>query len=170
VEPVIQRGATLFNLSKTKQEGSVTERERETEVAWSTATKNPIFGVGAGAPFGMLSQQRLGSASLITGYLEVPQLFLHNQYLYLVLVSGIFGLIAFVIFLGSCVAYALRRVPRDTAIAACGVGIAIVMISAIVAIYFSVESMTAVLGLLTGVIVADREGRVADGLSSGLLD
>jgi hypothetical protein len=40
----------------------------------------------------------------------------------------------------------------------------------VVAIYFSVESWTAMLGLLTGVIVADREGRVADGLSSGLLD
>lgn len=170
VEPVIQRGATLFNLSKTKQEGSVTEREQETEVAWTTAKENPLLGVGAGASFGMLSRQRVGSESLITGEILIPQLFLHNQYLYLVLVSGVFGFVAFLIFLGAPVVYALRRVPNDPAIAACGVGIAIIMISAVVAIYFSVESWTAMLGLLTGVIVADREGRVADGLSSGLLD
>jgi O-antigen ligase len=170
VEPVIQRGATLFNLSKTKQEGSVTEREQETKVAWRTAKANPLLGVGAGASYGMLSHERLGSESLITGELVIPQLFLHNQYLYLVLVSGVFGFVAFLIFLGAPLVYALRRVPRDPAIAACGVGIAIIMISAVVAIYFSVESWTAMLGLLTGVIVADREGRVADGLSSGLLD
>jgi O-antigen ligase len=170
VEPLIQRGGTLFNLSKTKQEGSVTEREEETSVAWKTAKANPLLGVGAGASYGMLSHLRTGSESLITGEQTVPQLFLHNQYLYLVLVSGVFGFLAFVIFLGAPLVYALRRVPKDPAIAACGVGIAIIMISAVVAIYFSVESWTAMLGLLTGVIVADREGRVADGLSSGLLD
>ena len=38
-------------------------------------------------------------------------------------------------------------------------GIALIMVSAVVAIYFTVEDMTAVLGLLTGVLVADAEGR-----------
>jgi hypothetical protein len=43
------------------------------------------------------------------------------------------------------------------------------MVSAIVAIYFATDDMTAVLGLLTGVIVADAEGRAADSRPSGLL-
>ena len=43
------------------------------------------------------------------------------------------------------------------------------MISSVVAIYFTVEDMTAVLGLLAGVLVADAEGRAADGEPSGLL-
>ena len=61
-----------------------------------------------------------------------------------------------------------RRAPIDPAITACGVGIAMIMISSVVAIYFSVEDMTAVLGLLAGVIVADLDGRASEGLDSGL--
>lgn len=170
VQPVIERGATILSPGKTSQEDSVTERERETKVAWRTAKANPLLGVGAGASFGMLTRQSVGSASLITGYVEVPQLFLHNQYLYLVLISGVFGLLAFVIFLAVPAAHAFRRSPSDPAIAACGVGIAIIMISSVVAIYFTVENMTGILGLLAGVIIADREGPAESGLSSGLLE
>ena len=103
------------------------------------------------------------------GDTHVPQLFLHNQYLYLLLSPGIPGLIAFLVFLGTPLHYALRRFPRDPSIIACGVGIATIMISAVVAIYFSVDDMTAIFGLLTGVIVADAEGRARSGRSSGLV-
>jgi hypothetical protein len=85
------------------------------------------------------------------------------------LIAGIPGLLAFLVFLGVPMAQAIRRSPGDPAIAACGVGIALIMISAVVAIYFTAEDMTAVLGLLTGIIVADREGRAAAGEPSGLL-
>ncbi len=170
VEPVLKRGETIFNPSKTSQEASVTERERETSVAWKTVQSHPLLGVGAGASYGMLITQSVGSKSLIVGYVQIPQLFLHNQYLYLILISGVGGLIAFVIFLGTPMLAALRREPRDPAIVACGVAIAMIMLSAVVAIYFTAENMTTVLGLLTGVIIADREGWAADGLRSGLLD
>ncbi len=63
----------------------------------------------------------------------------------------------------------LKRSPTDPAITACGVGIATIMISSIVAIYFSVEDMTAILGLLAGVIVADWETRASDALDSELI-
>ena len=43
------------------------------------------------------------------------------------------------------------------------------MISAVVAIYFTVDDMTAVLALLTGVIIADAEGRAAQGKNSDLV-
>lgn len=168
VQPVVERGSTLLSPGKTSKESSLTEREKETKVALKTAKANPVLGVGAGSPFGMLTKET--NPSTLTGYVLVPQLFLHNQYLYLVLIAGVPGLFAFLFFLLTPVIAAARRAPRDPAITACGVGIAMIMVSAVVAIYFTVENMTAVLGLLSGVIIADREDRGAAGLSSGLLE
>jgi O-antigen ligase len=169
VEPVLQRGATIFNPGKTAQENSLRDRTRETGLAWDTAKDHLLLGVGAGVPFGVVANQPISSGSFIIGFKPMPQLFLHNQYLYLLLIAGIPGLIAFLVFLGTPLAYALRRVPRDPSISALGVGIALIMISSVVAIYFTSEDMTAVLGLLTGVLVADAEGRAATGEPSGLV-
>ena len=44
-----------------------------------------------------------------------------------------------------------------------------IMLSSVVAIYFSVEDMTAVLGLLAGVLVADMEGPYRRREPSGLI-
>jgi O-antigen ligase len=169
VEPILQRGETLFNPSKTSQESSLQDRARETDKAWEAAQHHLLLGVGAGAGFGVLSNVPISSGSFIIGFTQTPQLFLHNQYLYLLLISGIPGLIAFLVFLGVPLAHSVRRRPRDPPITALGVGLALIMISSVVAIYFTVEDMTAVLGLLTGVIMADFESRAADGRSSGLI-
>jgi O-antigen ligase len=168
VQPVVQRASTLLSPGKTSRESSLTEREQETKIALKTAKAHPLLGVGAGASFGKLMRQP--NSGSVTGYILVPQPFLHNQYVYLVLISGVPGLIAFLFFLLTPVAQAIRRAPRDPAITACGVGIVMIMLSAIVAIYFTVENMTVVLALLTGVIVADHEGRAATEPSSGLLE
>jgi len=165
VTPVVQRGATILNPKEVAGESSFEEREQETKVAWRTARENPLFGVGAGAPFGILTTHQIGPHS----FERTPRLFLHNQYLYLLLIAGIPGLLAFLVFLGVPLARSFRRTPADPAIAACGVAIAMIMISSVVAIYFTVEDMTAVLGLLTGVLVADAEGRAPLGEDSGLL-
>lgn len=170
VEPILLRGETLFNPNKTSQESSLQDRAHETSTAWHTAEHHLLLGVGAGASFGVLSTEQIGGGSFIGGFVRAPQLFLHNQYLYLLLISGVPGLLAFLVFLATPLTYAFRRFPRDPPIAACGVGIAMIAISAVVAIYFSTEDMTAMLGLLTGVIVADVEGRTADRRSSGLLE
>ncbi|HET9707464.1 MAG TPA: O-antigen ligase family protein [Gemmatimonadales bacterium] len=169
VGPVIKRGETLLHLRKTEQESSLADRFRETRAAWKVAEDHLAIGVGAGAPFGVFSTEQVGSGEFVTGFRRSPQLFLHNQYLYLLLIAGIPGLLAFLLFLGTPVRYAFGRRPRDPAVAACGVGIALIMISSVVAIYFSVEDMTAVLGLLAGVVVADAEGRGAEGRRSGLV-
>lgn len=169
VGPVVKRGETLLHLRKTEQESSLSDRVRETRAAWKVAEDHLAIGVGAGAPFGVFKTEQVGSGSFVTSDLRVPQLFLHNQYLYLLLIAGIPGLLAFLLFLATPVRYAFGRRPRDPAVAACGVGIALIMISAVVAIYFSVEDMTAVLGLLTGVIVADAQGRAAPRERSGLV-
>jgi O-antigen ligase len=169
IEPVVQRGATIFNPGKAAQENSLKDRARETDAAWATAQDHLLLGVGAGAGFGIVINEPISSGSFIIGFTPVQQLYLHNQYLYLLLIAGIPGLIAFLAFLGVPLAHALRRIPRDPSIAAIGVGVALIMVSSVVAIYFTVEDMTAMLGLLTGVLVADAEDRAAAGESSGLL-
>lgn len=169
VQPIVKRGSTILSPGKTEQEDSLQSRNKESSAAWETAQSHLLLGVGAGVPFGVEVEELSLSGNLITGVSVVPQLFLHNQYLYLVLIAGLPGLVAFLFFLGLPLAEALRRRPRDPAIASCGIGIALIMISSAVAIYFTVEDMTAVLGLLTGVIVADAQGRAAAGRSSGLV-
>ncbi|HKI65825.1 MAG TPA: O-antigen ligase family protein [Solirubrobacterales bacterium] len=164
LEPVVKRGSTLFNPGRVEASRSLTDRERETRIAWPEAKRHPVLGIGPGVEFGVFNYNFVGPHSIKAE----PQLFLHNQYLYLLLICGVPGLIAFVIFLGTPIVRSFRRSPTDPAITACGVGLAMIMISSIVAIYFSVEDMTAVLGLLTGVIVADSEGRGLDRLDAGL--
>lgn len=164
VEPVVQRGATIFNPTEVSQSGSISDRQEETSVAWETAKDHPLLGVGAGVDFGVSSLDYLGPNSIVV----TPQLFLHNQYLYLLLIAGVPGLIAFLIFLGAPMVRAFGRTPRDPLVTACGVGIAMIMISSVVAIYFTVEDMTVALGLLTGVIIADAETRATEGRESGL--
>ena len=169
VQPIAKRGATILNPGKTSQENSLQDRARETKAAWATAQEHLLTGVGAGAPFGAISLEPISSGSFIIGKRATPQLFLHNQYLYLVLIAGIPGLIAFLVFLGGPLLAALRRPTRDPGVTALGIGIAMIMISSVVAIYFTVDDMTAVLGLLTGVIVADAEGPAAARRPSGLV-
>ncbi len=165
LDPVVKRGSTLFNPRKVQQSSSLADRGQETRIAWPKAQRHAVTGIGPGVNFGVYNLDFVGPHSVKVE----PQLFLHNQYLYLLLICGVPGLLAFLAFLAIPVVRAFRRAPIDPAITACGVGIAMVMISSIVAIYFSVEDMTTVLGLLTGVIAADYEGRAADAADSGLL-
>lgn len=164
LDPVVKRGSTLFNPSRVESSRSLTDRERETQIAWPAAKRHLLLGIGPGVEFGVFNAEFVGPHSI---KLE-PQLFLHNQYLYLLLICGIPGLVAFLIFLAIPIVRAFRRSPVDPAITACGVGLAMIMISSVVAIYFAVEDMTAILGLLAGIIVADSETRVPDRLDAGL--
>jgi O-antigen ligase len=169
VKPLIKRGSTLFHLGKTEKESSLEDRARETEKAWEAAKENLVFGVGAGTPFGLYDKESIVSGGFSYGEVTVPQLFLHNQYLYLILIAGVPGLIAFLVFVAMVLFEALRRAPRDPAITACAVGLATILISSVVAIYLTVPDMTALIALLAGVIIADRDSRAAEGRFSGLI-
>lgn len=162
--PVIERGSSVLDPGEVSQEGSFRDRADETDVALNTIEENLLLGIGPGAEFGLYVDQRVGPDS----FQRIPQLFLHNQYLYLLLVGGVPALIAFLVFLGSALRSAFVRNVHDPAIATCGVGIALLMISSIVAIYFTTSDTTTMLGLLAGVIVADTEGQAMDDLDSGL--
>jgi O-antigen ligase len=169
VEPLLKRGETILNPAKTEKEDSLQSRAHETSKAWSVARQNLVLGVGAGTEFGVFKEEPINTGSFVIGTTMTPQLFLHNQYLYLILVAGVPGLIAFLVFLGIPLSHALRREPGDPAITGLGIGLAMIMLSSFVAIYFSTQDMTAVLALLAGVLVADMEGPARRREPSGLL-
>lgn len=168
IEPIVKRGETLLAPEKVSKENSLQSRDYETSQAWGVAQHHLSLGIGPGVPFGVYIYEPVLVGELTIGIEAIPQLFLHNQYLYLILIGGIPGLLAFLMFLGLPLFMAVTRSPRDPHIVALGVGLALIMISAVVAIYFTSVDMTAMLGLLTGVIVADAEGRVREGRGSGL--
>lgn len=151
LEPVVERASTILSPGDITRENSLQDRENETALAWEVAKSNLTLGVGVGAPLGVYTYDLAGSYT----YVRTPQLFLHNQYLYLLLAGGVGALFTFLAFLFGPLVAAYRRASTDPTIAACGIGIAMIMMSSVVAIYFTAESMTAVLGLLAGVIVAD---------------
>ncbi len=154
IDPLVQRGSTLLDPGELQDESSLQNRGDETERALEAAVDSPLIGIGAGAPFGVFYNEQRGSES----YVRTAQRFLHNQYLYLVLVAGIPGLICFLVYVGSVLRRAAQRAGSDPRTAALGVGLLTVATSALVAIYFSVPDMTSVVGLVTGVIVAATAG------------
>lgn len=169
VKPLIKRGSSILELGKTEKESSLEDRARETEGAWDTARNHLAIGIGPGVPFGVYEKEPIISGSFSFGESVTPQLFIHNQYLYLILICGIPGLIAFLVFAAIPLLTALQRAPRDPAIAACAIGLAIILVSSAVAIYLTVPDMTALIGLLAGVIIADRDGPAAAGERSHLV-
>jgi len=147
--PLAERSSTLLDPASLQGEDSLRDRDEETRQALSVAASNPLLGVGPGVNFGVFFNEAVGST-----YVRTPQLFLHNQYLYLVLAAGIPGLLCFVAFLASVLRTALRRASSDPPVVALGVGLATVALSALVAIYFNVPDMAAAIGLVSGAIVA----------------
>jgi O-antigen ligase len=153
IDPVVDRASTILSPGEVARENSYDDRKRETEIAWNTARSNPLLGVGVGAPFGVYFYEQAAAGT----YVLTEQRFLHNQYLYLLLIGGVFGAAAFLAFLITPLSMALRRSPREPLVTAAGIGIVVIMMSAVVAIYFAAANMTPVLALLAGYIVADHD-------------
>ena len=160
--PLAERSSTLLDPGSLQGEDSLRSRDEETRQALRVAATHPVLGVGPGVNFGVFVSQADGSR-----YVRTPQLFLHNQYLYLVLAAGIPGLLCFLAFLGSVLRTALRRATSDPPVVALGVGLATVALSALVAIYFNVPDMATVIGLVSGAIVAMASDQTARGAESG---
>jgi len=154
VTPLVDRAATLGDLQAVGESSSANDRRYEVERGWDAAVSHPVLGVGVGAAYGA----HVADFTVQDRYVRLPRRFLHNQYLYLVLVAGVPGLVAFLAFLGSTLQRAWRRRERDPRVAACGVGLATIMLSAVVMLYFSVPDMTAAIGIISGAIVASTTG------------
>jgi O-antigen ligase len=152
-----ERGSTLFSPGQTTRENSLQDRGKETEQAWRTVKEHPVIGIGPGAEFGVYFDELQPGG----GYKRTKQLFLHNQYLYLALICGVPGLLAFVAFLLSSVA-AARRYVDDTDVATWAVGIGMIALSAVVMISFADAASALAIGLLAGAIAAATSATYAD--------
>lgn len=144
IKPIVARGQTLLDVRRLSQESSLQSRVSETRLAWRAFAAQPITGIGAGTTFG-------AAFPVATSYGSRPaaQRFLHNQYLYLLLIGGIPALAAFLVFLTGV----LRRVVQaraDPLTLSLGLGVIMSMVSALVMISFAEPNMAAALGLVAG--------------------
>ena len=146
--PILERGTTLFDPAAVGQEKSLTHRGEETQLAWRAARENLLIGIGPGTNFGVVFGERRADGTERT----TNQNFVHNQYLYLLMIGGIPLLAAFLCFLGSVLRRAAGRL--DATVLPVAVGLVMIMVSAAVMIYFSSFDMVATIALLAGVLVA----------------
>ena len=146
--PIVERGTTLFDPTAVGQEKSLTHRGEETELAWRAASENLLFGIGPGTNFGVTFGERRPDGTTRT----TTQNFVHNQYLYLLMIGGIPLIATFLCFLGSV----LRRAAAglDDTVLPLTVGLVMIMVSAVVMIYYSSFDMVATIAVLAGVLVA----------------
>jgi len=151
--PVVERGETLLDPRQVARERSLQERASETQGALASVRRHPVLGVGAGTPFGVWLTDYNGYSVDVS-----PQLFVHNQYLYLLVIGGVPALVAFLVFLGGTLAEARRR-RRDPDVLTLTVGVGMIIVSAMVMISFANESAAASLGLVAGALVAAARSR-----------
>ena len=149
VAPVLDRGQVLLNPGQAGQDPSVRARLDETQIAWHAARDKLVTGIGPGVRFGAYF-----SAETSPGvYRRAPQYYVHNQYLYLLLIGGVPLLVAFLLWVGASLrrAWPGRRDPETAALIA---GVIMVMLSGVVMISFADSNMLAALALLLGALVA----------------
>jgi O-antigen ligase len=147
--PIVERGSTLFQPSQETRDSSIQERVVETRRATAAIRRHPVTGVGPGASFG-----NTGMAQNAAGaFIRQDARFMHNQYLFLLIIGGPAALLAFLTFLGAPLLAVLRNRWSSDGLVALAVGILLTMISAIVAIVFADPTSAAVLALLGAAIV-----------------
>lgn len=145
--PVIARGETLLDPGALARENSLQSRFSENGRAWEAFTQRPLTGIGTGTSFGVFYNDEVNGA-----YERAEQLFLHNQYLYVLMIGGLPALVAFAGFLIGVLAAARRTVAEHAV--PCAVGFAMILLSAVVMISFANPSMATALALLAGALVA----------------
>lgn len=154
--PILARGTTLFDPAAVGQESSLTHRAEENQLAWDVVRENPVFGIGAGTNFG----QTFGEARPDGTTRRTNQNFLHNQYLYLLMIGGVPLLVTFMTYLGAVLAPFARR--QEPALIPYAVGLVMIMVSAVVMLSFTSVEIVSAIGLLTGAIWAwTRSGEAA---------
>lgn len=152
LDPIVERAATVVTPRQIGEESSLRDRAEETARAWHTAKAHPVFGIGAGADYGVRFNHAEGNGI----WVNTTQRFLHNQWLWLLLVGGIPALMAFAAFVGMVLfkAWAPGRTMSQTAL---GAGIALICLSAFVMPYLGVEEFCLAMGVVAAAIVASRD-------------
>jgi O-antigen ligase len=152
LDPIVERAATVVTPRQIGEESSLRDRAEETAQAWRTVKAHPVFGVGAGADYGVRFNHEEGDGV----WVNTTQRFLHNQWLWLMLVGGVPALLAFAAFIATVLlkAWGPGRTVSQTAL---GTGIALVCLSSIVMPYLGVEEFCLAIGVVAAAIVASRD-------------
>lgn len=148
--PIAERGSTLVDPDAVGQERSLSDRGAETELALEAVRANLVTGIGPGADFGMSFGLRREDGT----QRPATQRFLHNQYVYLLLIGGVPTLLAFLAFLGLSLRVATRNLDRDPVQVVLAVGLFTMMVSAVVWIVFASYEMIGAIALVTGAMAA----------------
>lgn len=155
LQPLAKRGSSV--VAGLDSGGSLRERERETRKAWATLGEHPVIGIGAGTSYGAFTATQTEAG----GFVRTPRRFVHNQYLYLALMAGVPGLLCFLAFLFVVLRKAFAREHRRPDLVACGVGVTVFALSALVMLAFSSYNFLPVLALLCGCILVMSPGRAS---------
>jgi O-antigen ligase len=146
LSPLADRASTVLTPSRISSDRSLLGRGPENERAWEALEGNYVTGIGAGVPWGSFLTQREPSGRIN----QTVQLFLHNQYLYLLIVGGVPALLAFLAFLVALLWSAWSARAYATELRSCGVGFVMLMVSSAVMISFSTRNWTAAIGVVGG--------------------
>jgi O-antigen ligase len=152
LDPIVERAATVVTPRQIGEESSLRDRAEETARAWQTVKAHPVFGIGAGADYGVRFNHEEGDGL----WVNTTQRFLHNQWLWLLLVGGLPALVAFAAFIGTVLfkAWGPGRTVSQTAL---GTGIALICLSSFVMPYLGVEEFCLAIGVVAAAIVASRD-------------
>ena len=105
LEPIVERAATVLTPQQLGEESSLRDRAEESAQAWRTIQAHPAFGVGPGADFGVRFNHEEGEGV----WVYTVQRFLHDQWLWLLLIGGLPALLAYVVFVATILGRAWRR-------------------------------------------------------------
>ena len=151
LQPIITRASTLLNPSKVTGSSSLTDRGTEDKYGWADAQHHLVFGIGPGVSYG----DTIGTGGINDPYATGARLYLQNQYLYILLITGIPGIAAFMLFLLITLRSALiRGAPIESRLL--GIGVFALMLTAIVMLSYTDDSFLTALALVAGAIFALR--------------
>jgi O-antigen ligase len=153
LEPIVQRAASVLTPQQLGEESSLRDRAEESAQAWRTIQAHPVFGVGPGADFGV----RFNHQEAQGVWVYTVQRFLHDQWLWLLLIGGVPALLAYVAFIATILGRAWSRLTRTPSQIALGAGIAMLMLSAFVMPYLGVKEFCLALGVVAAVVTRMSE-------------
>jgi O-antigen ligase len=145
LKPIIQRGTTLLNPHEVAKSQSATDRSVEDHYAFADFKRHPLLGIGPGVPYGSLVASPVGNDQV-----EVQErLYVENQWMYLLLITGVVGTVCMFAFFALALRYAFIRGGSVDA-RMLGIGVFALMITSIILLSLSTESFCAPLALCAG--------------------
>jgi O-antigen ligase len=148
--PIITRASTILNPKAVSESSSASDRDYEDRTGWANAQHHLLIGIGPGVSYGATESTGSGSSVAI-----VPRLFLQNQYLYILVITGIPGIACWLLFLLSTLRDAWSRgTPLEARLL--GISVLGVALTAIVQLSFTDGGYLTAIALCAGGIFVLR--------------